>query len=196
VTARVTLAEPGDLSGFPVGRQPARLLRVCRSANGTWWYSSDGSGRFDLERPEGTCYFATDRYGAIREATRLGPVTPGWVAEREVCYVSPPNPRARLAATTWKAAGAYGVTNELATLVPYDVPRRWATAFRTHGFDGIRHQLRHDQRARPGGIALFGPAGAGSTPDGERRPLDAAAVEAAGVRIIDPPHSTVLTVVP
>jgi hypothetical protein len=196
VTASVTLSEPGDLAGFPSVPAPARLLRVCRNENGTWWYSSDGSGRFDLQPPEGTCYFATDRYAAIREASRLGPVTPQWVAEREVRTVSPPDAGARLAATTRKAAGKYRITNELVSIVPYDVPRRWAAAFRAHGFAGIRHQLGHDQRARPGGISLFGAAGAGAAADGEHRVLDTEAVEDAGVRVIQPPHSTVLTVVP
>lgn len=191
-----TLLPPGELTGFPVAAPPARLYRVCRSGNGTWWFSSDGSGRFDLEPPEGTCYFATDPYAAIREASRLGPVTPGWIAEREARIVSPPDPPPRLAATTRKAAGRFGVTPELVTLVPYDLPRRWAAAFRAQGFGGIRHQLRHDPRARPSGVSLFGPAGAGTAPNGERRPLEARDLEAAGVRILAIPHSAVLTVVP
>lgn len=195
MSAGVTLREPGDLRGFPVGPPPARVLRVCRSVMGTWWFSSDGSGRYDLSPPEGTCNFATDRYAAIREASRLGPVTPNWVGEREVREVAPPNARARLAATTRTAAGSYGITTEFATLVPYDLPRRWAAAFRAHRFDGIRHTLRHDQRARPSGISLFGRAGAASWPDGRRQPLDAAAMAAAGVEVLDPPHSAVLTLV-
>jgi hypothetical protein len=164
--------------------------------NTTWWFSSDGSGRFDLKAPEGTCYFATDEYAAIREASRLGPVTPAWAADREVRHVIPPNPRARLAATTRKAAGAYGVTNELMTMLPYDLPREWAAAFRAHGFGGIRHILRHDSRARPGGISWFG--GVGDDPGRERRrhALNGAALEAAGVRVIDVPHSSVLRLVP
>ncbi len=163
--------------------------------NGTWWFSADGSGRFDLEPPEGTCYFATDLYAAIREATRLGPVTPQWVADREVRVVAPSEPKPRLAATTHKEAGRYGVTTELVTLVPYDLPRRWAAAFRTHGFDGIRHQLRHDPRARPSGVSLFGPAGAGNAPDGEHRPLQVGDLTAAGVRVLEPPHSAVLSII-
>lgn len=63
------------------------------------------------------------------------------------------------------------MTTELATVIPYDLSRRWATAFRAHRFDGIRHQLRHDQRARPSGIALFGPAGTAQLDDGIRSPL-------------------------
>jgi hypothetical protein len=196
VRPRRTLSEPGDLDGFPAAPPPARLLRICRRPNGTWWYSHDGSGRFDLQGPEGTCYFATDAYAAIREATRLGPVTPQWVAEREVRRVPPPDPRARLSATTRKAAGAYGLTQELVTIVPYDLPRRWAAAFRAHGFDGIRHQLRHDPRARPSGVALFARAGASSEPDGVRAPLAVTEVQAAGVRVLEPPHSAVLTVAP
>jgi hypothetical protein len=145
--------------------------------------------------PEGTCYLATDAYAAIREATRLGPVSTGWVADRQLRTLTPPNPRARLAATTRQAAGRFGVTTELATVVPYDLPRRWAAAFRAHGLDGIRHQLRHDQRARPSGVALFGSAGAAGLPEGTGEPLDAAHLRRAGVQVFDPPSSTVLTIV-
>lgn len=193
--ASVSLGEPGDLRGFPASTVPSRLVRVCRAASSTWWYSSDGSGRFDLRRPEGTCYLATDTYAAIREASRLGPVSIDWVHDRELREVAPSDPNARLAATTRKAAGRYGVTTELATLVPYDLPRRWATAFRNHGFDGIRHQLRHDQRARPSGVAIFGPADAASRGDGTRTPLTGAAVAAAGVAVYPPPAAAALTIV-
>lgn len=182
---RPSLLAPGDLAGFPAARSPARLHRVCRRVNGTWWFSSDGSGRFGLEPAEGTCYFATDLYAAVREASRLGPVTPQWVADREVRVVAPSEPKPRLAAPTRKEAGRFGVTTELVTLVPYDLPRRWAAAFRTDGFDGIRHQLRHDPRARPSGISLFGPAGAGGAPDGDRRPLAVGDLTAAGVRVLE-----------
>jgi hypothetical protein len=168
---------------------------VCRASHASWWFSADGSGRFDLVAPEGTCYLATDAYAAIREATRLGPVSTPWVEDRELREVAPPSPQARLAATTRLAAGRYGVTAELATVVPYELTRRWAAAFRAHGFDGIRHQLRHDQRTRPSGVALFGTAGAGHGDDGKRTALTAEAVEATGVSVLPPPSSAVLTVV-
>lgn len=191
----VTLGEPGDLRGFPSTSPPPQLVRVCRATSGTWWFSSDGSGRFDLPAPDGTCYLATDAYAAIREATRLGPVSSDWVSARELRKTAPPDRDARLAATSYKAAGTYGITTELVTLVPYDLPRRWAAAFRAHGFDGIRHQLRHDQRARPSGAALFGPAGASTLDDGTRTPLTPKAVEAAGVRVYPPPTTATLTII-
>lgn len=190
-----TLPEPPeDLTGFPWSRPPDRLLRVCRSGNTTWWFSSDGSGRFDLAPPHGTCYLATDAYAAVREASRLGPVTPQWVAARELRTVSPPDPHVRLAATTRQAAGAYGVTTELVTVLPYDLPRRWASAFRGHGFGGIRHELRHDQRPRPSGVALFGPAGAGAHPDGDCVTLTVATTRRCGVAVFDVPEARSLTI--
>lgn len=169
---------------------------MCRSGRAPWWFSADGSGRFDLDPPEGTCYLATDAFAAIREATRLGPVSTIWLADRELRRVTAPDPGARLAATTRQAAGRYGVTTELATVVPYDLPRRWAAAFRAVGFDGIRHQLRHDQRARPSGVALFGQAGSADLDDGTATPLTVASLKAAGVAVLPPPHSAVLTVLP
>jgi hypothetical protein len=196
VTPRPTLSGPGDLTGFPTVRPPDWLYRICRGGNRIWWFSCEGSGRFDLHPREGTCYFATDLYAAIREASRLGPVTPQWVAERDACRVSPPDPRVRLAATTHKAAGAHGLTQELVTVVPYDLPRQWAAAFRALGLEGIRHQLRHDPRARASGVALFGQAGASSMQDGERTRLAAAEVRSASVQVIEPPDSAVLTVLP
>lgn len=192
----LTLGEPGDLTGFPTVEPPSHLVRVCRTDRSTWWFSSDGSGRFDLLAPGGTCYLATDNDAAIREATRLGPVSTSWAHARELRMVSPLDPHARLAATTRKAAGRYGITTELATVVPYDLPRRWAVAFRDHGFDGIRHQLRHDQRARPSGVSLFGTAGASTLQEGERTPLTILAIEAAGVAVHPPPSAAGVTIVP
>jgi hypothetical protein len=196
MTPRVTLGEPGDLTGFPMVAPPKHMVRVCQAEQDTWWFSADGSGRFDLAPPQGTCYLATDAYAAIREATRLGPVSSLWVQARELREVAPPGPNARLAATTRQAAGGYGVTTELATVVPYDLPRRWAAAFYEHGFEGIRHQLRHDQRVRPSGIALFGSTAPGNHDNGQRTTLSVAAVEAAEVRVLPPPHSMALTVMP
>jgi RES domain len=197
VTSAPTLGEsPPSLAGFPTVAPPKVLVRVCRTGRAAWWFSSDGSGRFDLAPPDGTCYLATDAYAAIREASRLGPVSTGWVAARELRHVTPPDRDARLAATTRQAAGRFGVTTELATILPYDLPRRWAAAFRAHGLDGIRHQLRHDQRARPSGVALFGPAGTADVPKGISEPLDRAHMRRAGVDVLEPPSSAALTIVP
>lgn len=191
-----SLREPPErASGFVGSRVPDRLLRVCRSGRATWWFSSDVSGRFDLVPPEGTYYLATDTYAAVREASRLDPVTPAWVHARELRVVAPPDPQGRLAATTRRAAGRFGLTGELSTLLPYDLPRRWAAAFRSHGSAGIRHELRHDPRARPGGVALFGSAGAPGWSDGVPQQLTVTMVAESGVQVFPPPRIAALTLV-
>ncbi|HSS09084.1 MAG TPA: RES domain-containing protein [Acidimicrobiales bacterium] len=176
-------------------RPPARLVRVSRRANTTWWFSSDGSGRFDLHPPEGTCYLATDAYAALREASRGGPVTPEWASHREMRIVAPPDARARLAATTRARAAEFGITTELVTILPYGLPRRWAAAFRRSGFDGIRHQTRHDPRARPSGVSLFGAAGDPGWPSGRREDLTRDGLKAAGVAVLDIPTNAAVTVI-
>jgi len=187
---------PQSLAGFPTSLPPRSLVRVCRRVNRTWWFSSDGSGRFDLDLPEGTCYLATDGFAALREATRTGPVTPGWMADRELRQVEAPDPRARLAAVTRARAAAFGLTTELVTITPYDLPRAWAAAFRQAEFGGIRHELRHDPRARPSGVSLFGPSGEAIWPQGAKTAIRRVDLEAAGVAVIDIPPSTAVRIVP
>lgn len=190
---RRTLGVPGDLEGFPTAAVPVRVERVCRAEHGTWYFSADGSGRFDVQ-PEGTCYFATDEYAALREASRLGPVSTAWVGDRELRTVAPP--AARLAHTAHPDAGRFGVTNELVTAVPYAVPQRWAAAFRDLGVDGIQHLLRHDQRGLASGVSLFGKPGLQRGSAGQARPLTREMLVAAGVAVSDPPHSAVVQIVP
>ncbi len=185
---------PASLAGFPVSIPPRFLCRVCRRTRTTWWFSSNGSGRFDLRSPEGTCYFAADAFAALREASRGGPVTPQWVADRDLRQMQPPDPQAKLAAVTRAKAARFGVTKELVTVTPYDLPRRWAAAFRRAGFAGIRHELRHDPRARPSGVSLFGPAGDPGWLSVRDEPLTRPRTEGAGVAVFDIPPSTVLTI--
>ena len=184
---------PPSLRGFPSSAPPKELVRVCRRGRETWWFSSDGSGRFDLHPPHGTCYLAADPIGAIREATRGGPVTTTWAGDRELRTVT--DPTGKLAATTRQAAGRFGLTTELVTVVPYDLPRRWAQVFHHAEFAGIRHELRHGPRARPTGVSWFGPAGPGNHPDGQADPLTTRALGRAGVQVIDIPPAAQLTII-
>jgi hypothetical protein len=89
----------------------------------------------------------------------------------------------------------FGVTTELVTITPYGLPRRWATAFRRSGFDGIRHQTRHDPRARPSGVSLFGAAGDPGWPSGSRQELTGRALARAGIVLLEVPAASAVTVV-
>lgn len=151
---------PEDLAAFPVWHvhEGAALWRVTKREHGPWWFSSDGSGRFDLPSPRGTCYLADDPVVAVLEA--LGPVQrPGgaWFAERhlwELRLVA----QCRAADATARPARGFGVTAELWTIVPFAVPQAWAAALAASGFEGLRTRARHD----PAGgrtLALFGAAG-------------------------------------
>jgi hypothetical protein len=139
------------------------VFRVVRRGHGPWWFSGDGSGRFDLEAPAGTCYLATTPVAALLEA--LGPelaggraVAPEAFADRELRDLALPR-RVRLADAASRRAAGFGITAELTAIVPYDLPRAWARALAAARFDGIRSTLRHDPASRPEGVALFGAAG-------------------------------------
>jgi RES domain len=165
---------PEQLKAFPVWHVHAGtvLCRVTTTGLGPWWFSSDAQGRFDLEPPRGTCYLADDEIGALLEV--LGPivvVNPGW-ARRLSLWHLPLREQCSAADTTVRAARGFGVTAELASITPYELPQRWAAAFAAAGHDGVRYRVRHD----PGGsraLALFGAAGERRRwPRGRSRPVD------------------------
>jgi hypothetical protein len=176
----------GDLTGFPLRRTaPGTMLhRAHQARRGPWWFASAG-GRFDLAQPRGTCYLASSALVAVRE--RLGPVLaareslPATVLEGVVVSrlaVGVPGERAplRLANLRVSAAAGFGVTRELESMTPYDVPVRWARAFDDLGLDGIWYGPRFSPGAASA-VALFGAAG-----EDPRRPVDPQPVPAAEVR--------------
>jgi hypothetical protein len=135
--------------------------RVTAAGNGPWWFSSDGSGRFDLGPPRGTCYLADDPLVALLEALGVlasAPVVdPAVLDGRSVWTLALPE-QCDAADTTTRRARGFGVTAELAAGARYALAQRWATALAAAGFGGLRYRARHD----PGGgrcLALFGAAG-------------------------------------
>lgn len=183
------------LDGFPVWHVHAGtvLCRVTTSNLGPWWFSSSAHGRFDLAPPRGTCYLADDEVGAMLEV--LGPVnvvSPSWAARLSMWHLGLPR-QCSAADTTVRAARGYGVTAELASITPYDLPQRWAAAFAAAGHQGVRYRVRHD----PGGsraLALFGAAGERRWPRGRRQQVGPALLRRlaaeAGVRVAPLPAVT------
>lgn len=184
-----------DLFAFPVKTWTDRftLVRVCRKINGTWWFSSDGSGRFDVLSPTGmgTCYFGTDATAAILEVFRDQPICRADVEARSLRRVRLAAPR-DLADTTDVRVRRFGMTKEIATIVPYDICQRWATRFCEASLGGLFHHLRHDPRPRATGVSLFGPAGAAvaaawEQPDAVARPITGSEVDASGLVVLPAP---------
>jgi hypothetical protein len=118
-------------------------------------------GRFDLPAPEGTCYLATDELAALLETLgadhMAGAVSAAFLAERRLRRLTLPLSTEAADLTSRKAAG-FGITAEIDTLVPYELPQTWAARLRAAGNGGLLYWLRHDP-SRSLGLALFGPHG-------------------------------------
>lgn len=188
----------GSLQGFPsvvLGPQTA-LFRAHQGHRGPWWFGSDGSGRFDLPVPRGTCYLALDPETAVRE--RLGPVLGGrselpesTLADVVVSSLNLPW-EVSVADLQSRRAAAYQVTRELETMVPYAVPQAWARALAGARFDGVRYGPRFTP-GQASALALFGEAGIGGWPQ-DPTPLPAQEV-VADLRLWPTPRRADLTVV-
>jgi hypothetical protein len=175
---------PDDLSRFPAFGVDRRrsLYRIHRTDAGPWWFSGEGSGRFDLRDGRGSCYLAVTPVGAFIEVFRVATVIPeAEVEARSLSSLVPPA-RARLADCTVSAARKFGITGAIHTQPDYTVPQIWAEAFAAAGFDGIRYRVSHDPAQRELGAVLFGDAGEPSLPVRRTEPIPASVIEAARQR--------------
>ncbi|MCA1008334.1 RES family NAD+ phosphorylase [Rhodococcus hoagii] len=162
----VALGSPGNrsLAGFPTWSLTTRrqLWRGHKAENGPWWFASSGRGRFDLTEPRGTCYVAFDARTAIRETVGevlagAGVISHEFADERVLSRLRVPA-RRTLADTCAEAAADYGLTRELCTVTPYEIPQQWATAL-AGSCDGLRYQTRFTTGTAPNAAALFDDAG-------------------------------------
>jgi RES domain len=172
---------PDDLTRFPAFGVDRRrsLYRIHRSEVGPWWFSGDGSGRFDLRDGRGSCYLAATPVGAFIEVFRVDTVIPeAEVEARSLSSLVPPT-RTRLADCTVSAARKFGITGAIHTQPDYTVPQAWAEAFAAAGFGGIRYRVSHDPAQRELGVVLFGDAGEQSFPIRRTEPVPASVIEAA-----------------
>ena len=142
--------------------RPSRgLARIHRRELNPWWFSSDGSGRFDLQPGRGTCYLAEKPLGAFVEAFRDPRIVhASTVADRALATLGP-RARLRLADCTVPDARRFGITLEIGASDDYELCQAWAEAFAAEGFRGIRYRRRHDPSGSLIEIALFGAAGEG-----------------------------------
>lgn len=178
------------------------LWRVVRNGLRPWWFSGSGHGRFDLREPEGTCYLATDELSALLEAVgpdRLGgAISTGFLADRRLRHLRAPRGHS-LADLTSRRASGFGLTLEIHTVVPYDLPRAWAASLRKAGAEGLRYLVRHDPAAGHG-VALFGRQGERTSwPRGREQRIGPSLVgrleEECGIAVIDVPRLGELRIV-
>ena len=198
---RTALGPPPDsVAGFPAYPvdEGTDLFRAHGRELGPWWFGNDGSGRFDLRPPRGTCYVALDPLSALRE--RLGPVLGGAQAVPASLLEESVVSRLRLPAardvadTQDRGAAAFGVTRELESTVPYAVPQAWARAFDEEGFGGVRY----GPRFTPGdssALVLFDGEGVRDWPT-DPDPVPAHQVPGAPTAMPDPRRSDLTVVRP
>jgi RES domain-containing protein len=157
-----------NLKRFPrrTLRGDRTVYRIHRAANHPWWFSADGSGRFD---PVGTrlvaCYLAELALGAWVEVFRRRLLlAEDEVASRTLLSVELGRDL-RLADLTSRRALGFGVTASLGANEHYDDSQAFAGQAAHAGFDGLRYLVRHDPTQQLYGLALFAPPGAPDTAD-------------------------------
>jgi hypothetical protein len=158
---------PEDLAGFPAAGPAAQLHRLSDHP-GVWWFSSPDAagdaagGRFDLERPRGTCYLAEGSLdGALVEKLLRTPVKVV-VQERlhELLHATITVIESPVTADlTAAAATGFGLNAEMHHTLDYGVTRRWARALFDAGWRALRHRVRGDVTGDLAGRCLFGGAG-------------------------------------
>ena len=188
------------LDGFPSFTIPSgtRLYRIHRANNPPWWFSSDGSGRFDPVGVPGlgACYLAEQELGAWVEVFRTAAViAESDVHSRRLCSPALSHD-VTLADATSRMALGFGVTASLGAGQNYEPSHEFAAAAADEGFAGVRYLLRHDPSQSLIGVALFGPAGAAALDDAAwpaqpdvEIPLELveAAADAFGYRVVPSP---------
>lgn len=175
---------PSDLRGFPTHRlDPGTdLFRIHRHRRASWWFSSEGLGRFDLGEPRGTCYLATDPLGAFVEVFRYASrISQSDLDGRRLSRLRVPRD-VLLADCTHSRARGFGLTAAIHASPDYSLTQVWAAAFREARHEGIRYLLSHDPSQRLVGVALFGSAGSADWPVVSTAPIGTDLLEAALTR--------------
>jgi len=145
-------------------RGAVELYRIHPVDHGPWWFSSDGSGRFDLAPPAGTCYLSLSPVGAFIEVFRdFTFVDAADVSARVLARMRTPRDVVLADCTSTRARG-FGVTAAVHSTADYAATQAWATAFQNRGFHGVRYFCGHDPSQDELGIALFGEAGEADHP--------------------------------
>jgi hypothetical protein len=148
--------------GFPrrTLRADREIYRIHHTDRVPWWFSSDGSGRFDpVGTGQGACYLAERPLGAWVEVFRRRML----LAEAEVRGRALTSVELghdiRLANLTSRRALEFGVTASLGADENYAAGQAFAVDAVGAGLDGIRYLVRHDPAQRLYGVALFADAG-------------------------------------
>lgn len=175
-------------SGFPLAtlRGDQEISRIHRSARDPWWFSDDGSGRFDpVGTDSGGCYFAKEPVGAWVEVFRKQMLLADDELRLRSLFRLRLGRELKLADVTSRRALQFGVTASLGANEDYTASHAFAADALASGFDGIRYLVRHDPSQKLYGYVIFGPAGIGAgalaaTSNGFDEPIPDTLIDEAG----------------
>lgn len=189
------LADPppaaGSLAHLPdVRTADRRWYRIWRrtAADGTerpqpWWFASrpdspEDGGRYDLPAPQGTCYTATSRIGAVLEALQmhLTLLPRAELAIRQLATIATPHDSPPAADLTARAAAGVGITAAVWAGSDRARTQAWADALRRDGWWVVHSGLQHDPSGTLRGHALFDHAGAHPPSYGRHWPAQTASL--------------------
>jgi len=176
-------------------RGDRKIYRIHQTDRSPWWFSADGSGRFNpVGTGRGACYLAERPLGSWVEVFRKTMLLPeAEVRNRSLMSVQLGRD-VRLADLTSRRALSFGVTVSLGADQDYERSQAFAVHAVEEGFGGVRYLVRHDPAQKLFGIALFGGAGADESdawPSGDEEPLSLELVSEAhrrfGSRVLPTP---------
>jgi hypothetical protein len=145
--------------GFPLAtlRGDHEIARIHRSSRDPWWFSDDGSGRFDpVGTGSGSCYFAKEPIGAWVEVFRKQMLLADDEVHQRSLFKLRTGRELKLADITSRRALQFGVTASLGANEAYAASQAFAADALASGFDGIRYLVRHDPSQKLYGYAIFG----------------------------------------
>lgn len=151
--------------GFPrrTLRGTQEIYRIHRPETAPWWFSADGSGRFDpVGTGFGACYLAEQPLGAWVEVFRKGMALAESEVKGRALLTVTLGRDLKLADLTSRRALQFGVTASIGANQDYSESQALAVNTVESGFAGLRYMLRHDPAQQLYGLALFAPASAAS----------------------------------
>jgi hypothetical protein len=151
-------------SGFPrrTLKGSRQIYRIHRTENSPWWFSSDGSGRFDpLGTDLGACYLAERPLGAWIEVFRRRMLLAEAEVRERALFAVTLGRDLQLADLTSRRALQFGATASVGADERYAASQEFAAEAALAGFHGLRYLVRHDPAQQLYGIALFSEQPAG-----------------------------------
>jgi hypothetical protein len=148
-------------SGFPRRTLKAtrEIYRIHRTDSHPWWFSTNGSGRFDpIGTGFGACCLAERPLGAWVEVFRKAMLLAEAEVQNRALFTVALGRDFKLADLTSRRALQFGVVASVGANEDYTESQALAADAVESGFTGVRYLVRHDPAQQLYGIALFGKA--------------------------------------